>query len=109
MSDHFQGDWEPTQSRPTPAPSALLPSVLSRIARCAAGGCASLWVAPSSFPLWLFGGFVRALSDPPLSLPPFSVSPSRPARQTIRYRGIQVENGGKLFGDIQFATEEEAS
>lgn len=28
-------------------------------------------------------------------------------RQTIRYRGIQVENGGKLFGDIQFATDDE--
>eukprot|EP00904_Undaria_pinnatifida_P002946 jgi/Undpi1/12652/HiC_scaffold_6.g02320.m1 len=35
------------------------------------------------------------------------VSPLSSPPPTIRYRGIQVENGGKLFGDIQFATEED--
>ncbi|CAN0029535.1 unnamed protein product, partial [Ectocarpus sp. 12 AP-2014] len=38
-----------------------------------------------------------------------NVTSSGEAKGTIRYRGIQVENGGKLFGDIQFATEEEDS
>ncbi|CAM9515679.1 unnamed protein product, partial [Ectocarpus fasciculatus] len=38
-----------------------------------------------------------------------NVTSSGEAKGTIRYRGIQVENGGKLFGDIQFATEEEGS
>ncbi|CAM9335822.1 unnamed protein product, partial [Chrysoparadoxa australica] len=34
------------------------------------------------------------------------VKKSGVASGTIRYGGIQVENGGKLFGDIQFATAE---
>ncbi|CAN0324826.1 unnamed protein product, partial [Ectocarpus sp. 6 AP-2014] len=37
-----------------------------------------------------------------------NVTSSGEAKGTIRYRGIQVENGGKLFGDIQFATEEDS-
>lgn len=38
-----------------------------------------------------------------------NVTSSGEAKGTIRYRGIQVENGGKLFGDIQFATEDDES
>ncbi|CAM9639518.1 unnamed protein product [Discosporangium mesarthrocarpum] len=36
-----------------------------------------------------------------------NVTSSGEAKGTIRYRGIQVENGGRLFGDIQFASEDD--